>query len=470
MRAIWILGAIAIVLLSLLAGCANQQGEWLPPAEATATYEAARAAIVERRAAERTQTASARQSQPPTVSPTSPVQRATATPRPSPTPATIAAAPETTFAQNVSALQGHMPIVSQVGEWYWIPEEGPRSAEAIAAAYPDPDVHRARLAEWGFQRAAYRRIEYLSEGPNDLPFGLHLLDVTVSEYDTPEHAAAALDWEVGHALEANPGLAVAERETLADTSVVLSGQIPSTTGGPEAWTYVWVRIGHVVLHARGVADRDQTLDVWGIIQQAVNERPNALGAPLPTLADLPAGFYVYAEEPMAIEDAALQFEEEVNPREHLTLLQDWGYQNGFFKVFGGEGYQFTGPLSHAPSQDARPSTGVVLVKDEAIAGIVFIGMSVSEYASAEAAAAAAQYHWTIVRDSDPNGYREVQVLGLGDNAWGLGSRDGGSSAFANMAVIFMQHSNREYMLIGISMFDNTVIDLVAIARETMNRQ
>jgi hypothetical protein len=465
MRSIWMFIALTLLLATLVAGCMKPAGEWLPPAEATATYEAARMAILERRNAERTQTAAARPTQAPTATPRAPVTRATATPRPSPTPLTIAAGLRPTFADDVSALQSHMPLVSQVGEWYWIVEEGPRSAEALAADYPDADAHRARLAEWGFSRAAYRTIEYLSEDEDDIPLGLHQLHVTVSEFASPAQAAAALEWEAAYAREANPGLEPVERPALSDGLAVLAGTIRAPHVGPEAWTYVWVRTGAVVLHARGVADTDQTATVWTIVHDAVTTRPYALGAPMPTLADLPSGFYVYAEDLMSVEDTAAQFEEEVDPREHLLRLREWGYSSGFAKVFGGEGYTFTGPMTGAP-----PADGPLLMRDDAISGIVFIGLFVSEYASAEAAAAAAEYHWSIVRASDPRTYREVQVTGLGENAWALGSRPGGEFGFANLALIFAQHGNREYFVVGMSLFDSTLIDLVAIVSETMNRQ
>jgi hypothetical protein len=461
-----ILSILILVLSGVLTACAESRTEPMPPAVATATFEAARSALAERRSAERTQTAAARPTLAPSPTPTTPPLRATATPRPTATPLTFAQGLQPNFVENVSDLQGFMPILSDIGEWYLVTAEGPRSADMLANSYPDPDAHRERLANWGFQRAAHRTIEYYSEGPDDIPDGVDQLQVTVSEFDTPEHAFEALEWEQAYRHSAQDGLEIIEHEHIGDASRALAGHVGQGSGEAAYWAYIWVQIGTILLSAHGSAHDDRFEDVAAIIRHTVETRPNALGAPMPTLDDLQAGFYVYAEETMASEDVAMQFEEEVDPDHHLERLEAWGYERGFTKFFAGEGYLFSEPLSQ---RRAAPG-GVVAVSDDTIEGVVVIGLSVSVYASPEAAAEATEYHWSIIRDSDPSFYQDVDVPNLGDRAWGLGNTGSSELYDGHLAMIFVQHGNREYFVVGVSFFDTTLIDLVAITQETLDRE
>jgi hypothetical protein len=196
-----------------------------------------------------TATATATVTPSPEPSPTPSVVEATPTQEATPPPAspTIAASPTPEASPTMAASptvgqinpREQLPLLAEMpGEGYIIAEEGTRTGDELALAYSDPDAHRRRLEEWGFQQHHYRAFVRDSSSDDDpLPYSIL---ATINEYGSPEQAELAIQWL--KRLTLTQGATEVDAPRLGDLSVAL---ILPTAGG-EQTASIYIRQGEYV--------------------------------------------------------------------------------------------------------------------------------------------------------------------------------------------------------------------------------
>jgi hypothetical protein len=182
-----------------------------------------------------------------------------AAPNSSPVPAATAttAVPATPVppatATPAGALLDRLPTLAGLPDGFVVVDEGPFTADELAALHPDPELARRRLEAWGF-RQAYRRQFELPDPPAEVAATRTTIVVAVVvELGSSEQALEAIQ-NTRDDVMARPEAQVREVEIVPLGDRSLAGHGTLDVGGQTFQAaYVWVQQGSVAYTLAGLS-------------------------------------------------------------------------------------------------------------------------------------------------------------------------------------------------------------------------
>jgi hypothetical protein len=248
---------IGVLIVPLLAACQQEEPSKLgSPAERTATYEAMREEVLANRKSSAVSTGST-----PTPYPTPIVW----TPTPGgPTPASASADPVFESAPDLSTM---LPTIGMFSTGWLKTRDGELTREQVIATFPDPVEQAYLLDEWGFRQAYIRQFQF--SPMLDSVGKMDSVMVIVAEYDSGDHAIAALDFNREFHTTCGCYTLVDADITgtpFGETKTAMSG--PSTSRSNESWAFQWIQQGNIAWSFRASGNtHDPIADLQALVNQ-----------------------------------------------------------------------------------------------------------------------------------------------------------------------------------------------------------
>lgn len=282
-------------------------------------------------------------------------------------------------------------------------EEGGRSADEIAAGFPDPAEVSSLQVAWGFQANVYRT--FAADPDTATVNGTVYLEVSLHAMATAADAELALDYYAEGRIEmlgfepfslAGP--------TIGDQSMAVVG---STAAGID--TTIYARLANVLARVTALAPEgypllDATLVAYEVVALA-DALLVPLSALLPAESDVPSGLTSVLDEERTIDEVEANYSD---PAGTVSLFTEWGWEGNVARRFEG-------------------STNVD--------GITCVYVSIHRFGSADAAAQVLDY--SVADQAAATGASRITVSSIGERTRALVT----TSAAGNEVTVYAQQGS-----------------------------
>ena len=342
-------------------------------------------------------------------------------------------------------LVSRLPALSSLPPGFAITHEGRSTAENIAQVWTNPAAHEQRLEDWNYQRGAVRFYNLLDATDADARTRIVHARAHIMEFDTAEHATAAMTFEHDSWLTCSCGMQTASVELLGDHTLAVHGTNTQSQTGLPAMAKAWVRVDATVWDISVESlEYDGLVDAVEILRATLAQPDTRLAVTLPWVLNLPQGYVVADDRPQTLAEIAQRYPLDVAGQ--TQRLQEWGFIQAQRRIF------------ELPGADAAGLTDRLLRLETLVI----------EVGSPDEAAASFTVAFEQLLATDATSVA-VDVEPIQNQSLAIRGQRSVDGQIEDVGVLLVQAGNRVYAYTGTSYGYDVLPDLVRIANASLDR-